>query len=149
MAKSGSKLCNSKICSSIWHNRLMLLEEDIQYLQLLPVMKSAKPAQSLFNSSSIDSKKPFILVFGGWNGIWIETMIDVVQLEGVNPQQLTIEKHFIVWQVDKSSKRNKHSMFIHEKNDYEIFKLTFHNHLVLTMLNFFQVWWLSVKLLSP
>lgn len=51
-----------------------------RYLQFFPVMKSAKYVQIFFNSSSMDPKKPFILVFGGWNGIWTVTMINVKNL---------------------------------------------------------------------
>lgn len=39
-----------------------------KYLQVFPVTKSTKPSQILFQMFSIDSKKPFILVFGGRKG---------------------------------------------------------------------------------
>jgi len=38
------------------------------YLPTFPVMEATKPSQILFQISSIDSKKPFMLIFGGRKG---------------------------------------------------------------------------------
>lgn len=40
-----------------------------EYLQLFPVMKSTRLVHNLFHINSIELKKPFMLVSGGWKGI--------------------------------------------------------------------------------
>lgn len=63
-------------------------------------MKSAIPVQNLLQISSTDSKKPLILVFGGWNGIWLEAKIDVIQSKSIYTTNL---KDYVADKIQTSS----------------------------------------------